>query len=159
MVDMVNMVNMVEIVNMVNVVNMVNMVNGAHQVHLDNQMLDDLAIDPDLLRLANTKTLFDLYWLLSLKIHLLLTRRLRKTIKNFYFFNQSIPVKIFWADIFSSNVKKYFEIFCFGFDFCRDVKGQRKRLVGKLWKVREVKFSWEFAEFLLGTELKEVFWF
>ena len=61
MVDMVNMVNMVEIVNMVNVVNMVNMVNGAHQVHLDNQMLDDLAIDPDLLRLANTKTLFDLY--------------------------------------------------------------------------------------------------
>ena len=55
------MVNMVEIVNMVNVVNMVNMVNGAHQVHLDNQMLDDLAIDPDLLRLANTKTLFDLY--------------------------------------------------------------------------------------------------
>ena len=38
-----------------------NMVNGAHQVHLDNQMLDDLAIDPDLLRLANTKTLFDLY--------------------------------------------------------------------------------------------------
>ena len=52
------MVNMVE---MVNVVNMVKMVNGAHQVHLDNQMLDDLAIGPDLLRLANTKTPFDLH--------------------------------------------------------------------------------------------------
>ena len=42
--------------------NMVKMVlQCAHQVHLDNQMLDDLAIDPDLLRLANTKTPFDLY--------------------------------------------------------------------------------------------------
>ena len=44
-----------------NMVNVVKMVTGAHQVHLDNQMLDDLAIDPDLLRLANTKTPFDLY--------------------------------------------------------------------------------------------------
>ena len=80
---------------MVNIVNMVKMVTGAHQVHVDNQMLDDLAIDPDLLRLANTKTLliFIDFW------------RLRKTIKNFYFFNQSIPVKKIWADMFSSNVK------------------------------------------------------
>ena len=64
---MVNMVEMVNVVNMVNMGNMVKMVTGTHQVHLDNQMLDDLAIDPDLLRLANTKTPIDLYRLLTLK--------------------------------------------------------------------------------------------